>query len=148
MKQILQSLKNGRTEVADVPIPSARAGYVLIRSSTSLISAGTERMLVSFGKSNYLNKARSQPDKVREVIDKVKNDGVLATYEAVQSKLETPLPLGYCNCGYVVAVGDGVDEFSVGDRVVSNGFHAEFVSVPKNLCAKLSLIHISEPTRH
>ena len=137
MKQILQSLKDGRTEVADVPVPSVRPGCVLIRSSTSLISAGTERMLVSFGKSNYLNKARSQPDKVREVIDKVKNDGVLATYEAVQSKLETPLPLGYCNCGYVVGVGDGVDEFSIGDRVVSNGFHAEFVSVPKNLCAKV-----------
>lgn len=137
MKQILQNLKDGRTELAEVPIPRAGAGCLLIRTSRSLVSAGTERMLVDFGKANFIQKARQQPDKVKMVLDKVKSDGLLPTLAAVRNKLDQPLPLGYCNVGLVAEVGAGVSGFETGDRVVSNGRHAEVVSVPENLCAKI-----------
>jgi predicted dehydrogenase/threonine dehydrogenase-like Zn-dependent dehydrogenase len=137
VKQILQSLKSGATDVAEVPAPGASRGSLLIRTSRSLISAGTERMLVDFGKANLLDKARKQPDKVRMVVDKVRTDGLLPTIESVRNKLDQPLPLGYCNVGVVVEVGAGVSGFEVGDRVASNGKHAEVVSVPMNLCAKV-----------
>ena len=94
-------------------------------------------MLLEFGKSNYLDKARQQPDKVRMVMDKVKTDGLLTTIDAVRSKLDQPLPLGYCNAGVVLEVGSGVKGFKRGDRVISNGKHAEVVCVPMNLCAKI-----------
>jgi predicted dehydrogenase/threonine dehydrogenase-like Zn-dependent dehydrogenase len=135
MKQILQSLKTGATELAEVPCPAARRGELLIRSATTLVSAGTERMLVEFGRANWLDKARRQPDKVRMVLDKVGTDGLAATLEAVRSKLDQPLALGYCNVGGVAEVGADVDSIQVGARVVSNGPHAEVVKVPKNLCA-------------
>ena len=137
MKQILQSLKDGATKVVDVPCPSTGVGHVLIASSCSLVSAGTERMLVQFGNSNWLERMRQQPDKVKMVLDKIKTDGMLATYDAVQSKLDEPLALGYCSVGSIVEVGAGESNFKVGDRVVSNGSHSEFVSVPRNLCAKI-----------
>lgn len=137
MKQIVQNLKSGETVLEDVPMPQPKSGHVLIRTTRTLISAGTERMLVEFGKANFIDKARQQPDKVKQVIDKMKTDGVGPTLDAVFNKLNQPLPLGYCNVGEVVAVGKGVFEFSVGDRVVSNGPHAEFVNVPKNLVAKI-----------
>ena len=140
MKQILQSLKTGDTEVVDVPCPRAQHGHLLIRSSCTLVSAGTERMLVEFGKANLLDKARQQPDKVRMVLDKVKTDGLLPTFEAVRNKLDQPLPMGYCNVGVVMEVGAGVTGFSVSDRVASNGKHAEVVCVPKNLCTKVPKI--------
>ena len=135
MKQILQSLKTGSTEVAEVPCPAVKRGQLLIRSSHTLVSAGTERMLVDFGKANWLDKARQQPDKVKQVLDKARTDGLFTTLEAVRSKLDQPLPLGYCNVGSVVAVGEGVRGFQLGDRVASNGPHAELVVVPQNLCA-------------
>ena len=137
MKQVLQTLRDGITTTAEVPAPRAGLGQLLIYTTASLISPGTERMLVDFGKANWLEKARQQPDKVREVLDKAKTDGVLATLEAVRSKLNQPLALGYCNTGRVAAVGQGVSGFSVGDRVSSNGKHAEVVAVPKHLCAKI-----------
>jgi predicted dehydrogenase/threonine dehydrogenase-like Zn-dependent dehydrogenase len=137
MRQILQSLKTGATEVANVPVPATRRGQLLIKSSQTLISAGTERMLVDFGKAGWLEKARQQPDKVRMVLDKMMTDGLLPTLEAVFSKLEQPLPLGYCNVGEVVELGPGVTGFAVGERVVSNGKHADVVSVPVNLCARV-----------
>lgn len=99
------------------------------------MSTGTERMLVEFGKASLLQKARTQPDKVRQVIDKVRTDGLAATIEAVQSKLDQPLPLGYCNAGVVLE--SRAEGFAKGDRVVSNGNHAEVVRVSKNLCAKI-----------
>ena len=135
MKQILQSLKNGHTEIAEVPRPAVSNGNILIKTNTSLVSSGTERMLVEFGKANLLEKARQQPDKVKMVIDKIKTDGLQPTLEAVFNKLDQPLPLGYCNVGVVTELGSGVTDFYIGDRVVSNGKHAEVVAVPKNLCA-------------
>ena len=137
MKQILQNLSNGETELADIPCPRVKAGHLLIRSTVSLVSAGTERMLVDFGKANLIDKARQQPDKVRMVLDKIKTDGLLPTIDAVRSKLDQPLPMGYCNVGVVLEVGAGVTGFAVGDRVASNGKHAEVVCVPTNLCAKI-----------
>lgn len=137
MKQVLQSLKNGATDVADVPCPATRRGQLLIRTTNTLVSVGTERMLVEFGKANWIDKARQQPDRVRMVLDKIKTDGLVPTVEAVANKLDQPLPLGYCNVGVALEVGAGVTGFDAGDRVVSNGKHAEAVSVPVNLCAKV-----------
>lgn len=137
MKQVLQNLKDGTTEVVDVPAPRAGRGQLLIHTRKTLVSSGTERMLVDFGKANWIDKARSQPDKVRQVLDKVRTDGVIPTVEAVRHKLDQPLAMGYCNVGVVVEVGAGVSGFSVGDRVASNGKHAELVAVPVNLCAKI-----------
>lgn len=137
MKQILQSLKTGATEVANLPIPAIKRGQLLITTTHSLVSAGTERMLVEFGKAGWIEKARQQPDKVRMVLDKIKTDGLQPTLEAVFNKLDQPLPLGYCNVGRVTELGKGVAGFELGDRVISNGKHAEVVSVPINLCAKI-----------
>ncbi|MER2998500.1 bi-domain-containing oxidoreductase [Pontibacter populi] len=137
MKQLIQSFKTGETILENIPAPQVKRGQVLIQTTRTLVSLGTERMLVEFGKANLLDKARQQPDKVKQVIDKVKSDGLMPTVEAVFSKLEQPLPLGYCNVGKVLAVGEGVSEFKVGDRVASNGPHAEIVSVPKNLVAAI-----------
>ena len=137
MKQILQSLKTGVTETAEVPCPAVQRGQILIRSSVTLVSAGTERMLVEFGKAGWIDKARQQPDKVRMVLDKIKTDGLMPTVEAVFNKLDQPLPLGYCNVGTVLDIGSGVSGFAIGERVASNGKHAEAVSIPVNLCAKV-----------
>lgn len=137
MKQIIQDLKSGDTILEEVPVPQVKSGYVLIKTSKTLVSLGTERMLVEFGKANLIDKARQQPDRVKQVLDKIKTDGLQPTLEAVFNKLNQPLPLGYCNVGRVVAVGKGVTEFVVGDRVASNGNHAEYVCVPKNLVAKI-----------
>ena len=137
MKQVLQNLKTGVTSVQDIPCPRVRPGHLLIRTAISLVSAGTERMLVEFGKANMLDKARQQPDKVRAAVDKIKTDGLLPTIEAIRNKLDQPLPMGYCNAGVVIDVGAGVTGFAVGDRVASNGKHADVVCVPKNLCARI-----------
>lgn len=137
MKQILQSLKTGVTEVAEVPCPAVKNGQLLIRSSKTLVSTGTERMLVEFGKAGWIEKARQQPDKVRMVLDKIKTDGLMPTIETVFNKLDQPLPLGYCNVGVVIEMGGGVTGYSIGDRVASNGKHAEVVSVPTNLSARI-----------
>jgi len=166
MRQVLQDLKTGKTEVVEVPCPAPRAGHLLIETRVSLVSAGTERMLVDFGKAGYLQKARQQPDKVRQVIEKIRTDGLGPTLEAVRAKLDQPIPLGYCNVGTVVRAessklkaqsdpqitqicadgGRGEEDhpltfspskFKPGDRVASNGPHAEVVRVPVNLCAKV-----------
>jgi len=139
VKQIIQDLKDGKTILEEVPAPSVKSGHLLIKTTRSLVSLGTERMLVEFGKSNLISKARQQPDKVKQVLDKIKTDGLLPTMEAVFNKLEQPLPLGYCNVGTVIAVGEGVADFKVGDRVASNGHHAEYVCIPQNLA-----VHIPE----
>ena len=133
MKQIIQNIANGATELANFPCPKAKNGHVIIKTTKSLISVGTERMLVDFGKAGWINKALSQPDKVKMVLDKAQTDGLLATFDTVKSKLDQPLPLGYSNVGKVL---DGSETgFKKGARVVSNGHHAEVVRVPKNLVA-------------
>ena len=135
MKQILQNLSNGETSLVDVPSPRNIKSNLLIATKNTLISAGTERMLMNFGRSNLLNKAKQQPDKVKMVLNKVVADGLMTTIDTVRSKLDQPLPLGYSNAGVVLE--SDVINFEVGDRVVSNGSHAEVVRVPKNLCVKI-----------
>ena len=135
MKQILQNLSNGETSLVEVPAPKNINGNVLIATRSTIVSAGTERMLIGFGKASYLSKARQQPDKVKQVLAKIKTDGLMPTIDAVRSKLDQPLPLGYCNAGVILE--SGVNGFEAGDRVVSNGNHAEVVRVPENLCAKI-----------
>ncbi|MDH4317521.1 MAG: bi-domain-containing oxidoreductase [Desulfobulbaceae bacterium] len=137
MKQILQNMDTGETRLVDVPVPQYGNIDVLIQTTSSLISIGTERMLVEFGKANLLSKARQQPEKVKMVLDKIRTDGLSITIDAVRSKLDQPLPLGYCNVGFVRGVGATVRGVEIGDRVVSNGSHAEVVSVSQNLCAKI-----------
>ncbi len=137
MKQFFQSLRSGDGDLPDLPSPELSRGQLLICSSCSLVSAGTERMLVDFGKANWIGKARLQPGKFHQVLEKIGTDGLFTTVDSVKSKLAQPLPLGYCNTGTVLAVGDGVSGFNVGDRVASNGPHAELVVVPQHLCASV-----------
>ena len=135
MKQIVQDIKNGETMLEEVPTPKVKPGHILIKTSRSLVSQGTERMFVEFGKANFINKAMQQPDQVNEIFKKMKSEGIMPTISAVFNKLDKPLPLGYCNAGVVESVSKNVHEFKVGDRVVSNGYHAEYVCVPENLAA-------------
>jgi len=135
MKQILQNLSTGQSELVEAPAPQMRTGALLINSTISLISTGTERMLVGFGRAGLISKARQQPEKVRQVLDKIATDGLLTTVDAVRSKLGQPIPLGYCNVGVVRE--SGANGFKPGDRVVSNGPHADVVRVQKNLCARI-----------
>lgn len=131
MKIVLNNIQNGQIFVEEVPSPLPKDGHVLIQTIATLISTGTERMMIDFGKGNYLHKALSQPDKVKEVMTKASNDGIVATYDAVKTKLAEPLALGYCNVGTVL--NGGATGFKNGSRVVSNGGHAEVVRVPKNI---------------
>lgn len=138
MKQILQNISTGEIEITEIPIPRVEEGHLLIKTESSLISKGTEKMLLEFGKSGWISRAKQQPDKVKQVFDKVKTDGILDTIKTVKNKLDDPLPLGYCSVGEVIEIGKGVVGFEVGDRVASNGYHAEYISVPQNLCSKIS----------
>jgi predicted dehydrogenase/threonine dehydrogenase-like Zn-dependent dehydrogenase len=137
MKQILQDMAKGGSTIVEAPSPQISKQHLLINTTVTLISAGTERMLVDFGKANFIDKARQQPDKVKMVLEKVQTDGLMTTIDAVKSKLSQPLPLGYCNVGVVASVGADIDSFKIGQRVVSNGSHADVVKVAKNLCAKV-----------
>lgn len=137
MKQLLQQLDTGETRLLDVPAPRAGSASLVVESRATVVSAGTERMLVEFGRANLLDKARQQPDKVRQVLDKVRTDGLAPTLEAVRAKLDAPIPLGYCQAGVVVEVGERVRQFRAGERVVTNGAHAEYVRVSQTLAARI-----------
>ncbi|RPI88589.1 MAG: hypothetical protein EHM41_00770 [Chloroflexi bacterium] len=141
MKQLLQNLRSGETLVADVPIPAPQYGEVLVKTAASLVSAGTERTLVSFAEKNLVGKARSRPDLVRQVLDKARREGFLTTVEAAFNKLDQPMPLGYSSAGMVVALGDGVEGIHVGQRVACAGgnyaVHAEYAAVPHILVTPL-----------
>ncbi|MEC8067320.1 MAG: bi-domain-containing oxidoreductase [Pseudomonadota bacterium] len=142
MKQVLQSVKNGQMNLTDVPAPQVGKGEVLVATKASLISAGTEKMLIDFAKKSLLSKAQERPDLVQKVLDKMQRDGLSATLSSVFSKLEEPLPLGYSAAGEVIAVGENLKgQFQVGERVAMAGAgfanHAEVNAVPKNLLAKV-----------
>ncbi|QYG92353.1 Gfo/Idh/MocA family oxidoreductase [Iamia sp. SCSIO 61187] len=134
MRFLQQSLDDGTAALVEGAAPSGEAEHVLVRSLASVVSSGTERMLADFGRASYLGKARQQPERVRDVVDKARTDGLLPTVDAVRSKLASPLVLGYANCGVIVDAG-GCPDLSVGQLVASNGSHAEVVAVPKTLCA-------------
>jgi len=137
MKQILQNLNTGEVNIVEVPSPNLSRENILIQTVSTLISAGTEKMMLDFGKAGWLDKAKQQPDKVKQVLDKVKTDGIFPTIDAVKSKLDQPLPLGYCNCGIVTEIENSSTDLKIGNRVVSNCHHAQIVTAPINLCAKV-----------
>ena len=137
MKQLVQDLNNGTTFAIESPSPALLAGSLLISSSVSLISTGTERTLVEFGQASVLEKVLQNPERVKTVLEKVHTDGLLATVTAVRSKLSQPLPLGYSNVGVIMELGPDTHDFKVGDRVISNGPHADMVRVFEHLCARI-----------
>jgi len=137
MKQLIQSLKTGEVELVEIPVPEVKPGHLLIKSSRSAVSLGTERMLVEFGKAGWVKKARQQPDKVKQVLQKIRTDGIGPTVRSVSNKLNQPIALGYSNAGTVLEVGRGVTGYEVGDRVLSNGRHTEVVCIPEHLCARV-----------
>jgi predicted dehydrogenase/threonine dehydrogenase-like Zn-dependent dehydrogenase len=136
LRQIVQHLGTGHTELVDVPAPGPRRGRLLVRATRSLVSLGTERMLVEFGRGGWLSKARQQPEKFRAVLAKIRSEGFFATVDAVRSKLAQPIPLGYCHVGQVLDAGE-VSGFAAGDRVISNSPHAEVVSASPAFSARL-----------
>jgi predicted dehydrogenase len=141
MKQVLQNMHDGKTAVTEVPTPSPQSGQALVKVYASLVSAGTERMLVEFGGKSLLGKARSRPDLVRQVVDKTKRDGVLPTLQATFNRLDQPMTLGYSSAGTIIALGDGMDGFEVGQRVACAGggyaVHAEYNLIPRLLLTPL-----------
>src|SRR5512134_2274313 len=141
MKQVVQNYRTGQLRVEDLAPPVLRAGGVLVRTACSLISAGTERVIVETAQSSLLGKARGRPDLVRQVFDNFKREGLTSTYEKVKAKLSQSKALGYSASGVVTVVGSDAQEFRVGDRVACAGggyaSHAEVNFVPRNLCCKL-----------
>ena len=137
MKQLVQNLKTGETVLLEIPVPLVTKDFVLIKTSKSLVSLGTERMLVKFSKAGWLGKISQQPERVRLILQKIKTDGIFQTFKAVSRKLNQPVALGYCNAGVVLEVGEDVQGIKTGDRVVSNGSHAQIVCVNKNLVTKI-----------
>ena len=141
MRQVVQNLKNGTTEILEVPIPMIKSGCILIRTGASLVSAGTERNLVDFAEKSLVGKARSRPDLMKQVVEKSRREGVLTTLEAAFNRLDQPLALGYSSSGTVIQIGNGVTKYKIGDQVVCSGgghaMHAEFALIPENLAAHL-----------
>lgn len=141
MKQLLKNMRDGQTLVADVPVPAVRPGMALVRTAASLVSVGTERMVVEFAEKSLVGKAASRPDLVRQVVDKARREGIISTVEAAFNRLDQPMALGYSSAGTIVAVGKGLDGYQVGDRVACAGggyaVHAEYALIPKNLLAPL-----------
>jgi len=141
MKQLIQDMKSGDTRIIDVPVPQTADNAALIQTAASLVSVGTERMLVEFAKQSLVGKARSRPDLVRQVLDKARKEGLINTLQAATNRLDQPMALGYSSAGTVIAVGPALKGFKVGDRVACGGggyaVHAEYASVPQNLLVKL-----------
>ena len=141
MKAIIQNFGRGDLAIAEIPAPALRPGGVLVRNEFSLVSPGTERLMAGLAQKSLLGKAQARPDLVRQVFEKALRDGFLATVEAVRHRLDSLVPLGYSSAGTVIAVGEGAQNFAVGDRVACAGTgyanHAEMVFIPRNLAARI-----------
>lgn len=141
MKQLIQSFKTGELGLFEVPAPICQENGALVQTTVSLVSAGTEKMLVDFAKKSILAKAKDRPDLVKQVIDKMKKEGVKNTLEKVFTKLDTPIPLGYSSAGKIIEVGSNLSGFNIGDRVACGGAgyanHSEINYIPKNLMVKI-----------
>jgi len=140
MQQLTQQLKSGKMEILEVPFPALNKGYIMVRNHYSVISAGTEGKTVTDARKGYIAKAKSRQKEVKMVIDMVKTNGLLPTYKLVMNKLEAPASLGYSTAGEVIAVGEGVNTFKVGDWVACGGntaSHADVIAVPVNLAVKV-----------
>lgn len=137
MKQIVQNMRTGKTELIETPVPDLRPGFIFVKTRASLVSAGTERMLVEFGGKSLIGKVSSRPDLAHQVLEKARQEGILNTLEMAFNRLDQVMPLGYSSMGEVIAIGEGVDGFSIGQRVACGGggyaVHAEFAVVPQNL---------------
>jgi len=138
MKQVIQNYRTGKLELAEVPTPTCSNGNVLVQNHASLISLGTEKSIIELGKKSLMGKARTRPDLVKRFTEKAKKEGVVKTFKEALDRLDNATPLGYSSAGIVAEVGGNVHRFSPGDRVACIGAgyagHAEYVSVPKNLC--------------
>ena len=141
MKQLVQNLRNGITSIVDVPIPRVRPGTALVKTTVSLVSSGTERMIAEFAEKNLLGKARSRPDLVKQVVEKTRRDGVLQTAGTVINRLDQSMYLGYSSAGTIVELGEDMTDYQVGDSVSCAGsghaVHAEYAVIPKNLLTKV-----------
>jgi threonine dehydrogenase-like Zn-dependent dehydrogenase len=141
MKQLLQNVKTGKSTIENVPMPTPRDGQALVKIESSLVSAGTERMVVEFAEKSYLGKARSRPDLVKQTLDKAKREGLMPTVQAVFNRLDQPMALGYSSAGTIIALSKGMQGFKVGQRVACAGggfaVHAEYNVVPRNLLTPL-----------
>src|SRR5512140_1709589 len=141
MKQLLQNMRDGKAVVEEVPAPTVREGSALVKTAASLVSAGTERMVVEFAEKSLVGKARSRPDLVEQVLEKAQREGLAGTIQAAFNRLDQPMALGYSSAGTIVALGEDMQGFKVGDRVACAGggfaVHAEYGVVPRNLLAPL-----------
>jgi len=141
MKQVVLNYKTRKLELLDVPSPVVKPGGVLVKNINSLISVGTEKLVINLAKKSLLEKAKSRPDLVKKVINKLKQEGLSETYRQTMTRLEESVPLGYSSAGEIIEVGQGIEEFQVGDRVACAGHkfasHAEIIFVPKNLFVKI-----------
>ena len=141
MKQLLQNIKTGKSTVEDVPTPTPRDGQALVKVEASLVSAGTERMVVEFAEKSLIGKARSRPDLVRQVIDRARREGLVNTAQAAFNRLDQPMALGYSSAGTIIELGTGMSGFRIGQRVACAGggyaVHAEYNVVPRNLLTPL-----------
>ncbi len=141
MKQLLQNTRNGKSTIEDVPVPTPREGQALVKTEASIVSAGTERMVVEFAEKSLVGKARSRPDLVKQVLDKARREGVVNTAQAAFNRLDQPMALGYSSAGTIVELGKDMQGFRVGQRVACAGggyaVHAEYNVVPRNLLTPL-----------
>src|SRR5579872_784209 len=141
MKQVLQQARSGKITVEEVPAPQLLPGCAVVRIAASVVSAGTERASVEFARKSLLQKAKSRPDLVRDVISKVQRDGVLSAIQAVRTRLGQPQTPGYSSAGIVISVGEGVTDIQPGDRVACAGagiaVHAEVACVPRLMLARI-----------
>jgi predicted dehydrogenase/threonine dehydrogenase-like Zn-dependent dehydrogenase len=141
MKQLLQNIKTGKSIIENVPVPTPREGQALVKVEASLVSAGTERMVVEFAEKSLVGKARSRPDLVKQVMDKARHEGLVNTAQAAFNRLDQPIALGYSSAGTIVALGKGMQGFKIGQRVTCAGggyaVHAEYNVVPRNLLTPL-----------
>jgi NADPH:quinone reductase-like Zn-dependent oxidoreductase len=141
MKQVLQHARTGEINVAEVPAPQLLPNCVLVRIAASVVSAGTERASAEFAGKSLLQKAKSRPDLVREVVSKVQRDGLFSAWQSVRSRLDQPQAPGYSSAGTVIAVGDDVTDLQPGDRVACAGagfaVHAEIACVPRLLVGRI-----------
>jgi predicted dehydrogenase/threonine dehydrogenase-like Zn-dependent dehydrogenase len=139
VRQVVQNVRNGQLEVREVPPPALQPGGVLVRTAASIISPGTEKMVLELGRKSLIGKARERPDLVRQVITRARTYGISATVQSVVSKMDQALQLGYSAAGVVEAVAPGIVDIKQGDRVAIAGAgyasHAEINYVPRNLTA-------------